>query len=142
MIMFELNFPELKILTERQLDRIHNATLEILEKTGVVFKHPKALQVFHEAGAQVDFDKELVRIPTHLVEEALRKAGVAQQNLVQVSSILPPKCKVVSKDNGLKELVPGSISFCVMFDGHLYPKQNYKWKVIYEDQCRISRQEV
>ena len=47
-------------------------------------------------------------------EEALRDAGVANQNLVQVSSILPPNCKIVSKENGLKELVPGSIAFCVM----------------------------
>lgn len=47
-------------------------------------------------------------------EEALRKAGVAQQNLVQVSSILPPKCKVISRENGLKKLVPGAICYCVM----------------------------
>ncbi len=47
-------------------------------------------------------------------EEALRDAGVANQNLVQVSSILPPKCKIISKEAGLKELVPGSIAFCVM----------------------------
>jgi len=47
-------------------------------------------------------------------EEALRKAGVAQQNLVQVSSILPPKCRIISRESGLKELVPGAISFCVM----------------------------
>jgi arginine decarboxylase len=47
-------------------------------------------------------------------EEALRQAGVANQNLVQVSSILPPKCKIISKSAGLKELVPGSIAFCVM----------------------------
>ena len=47
-------------------------------------------------------------------EEALRKAGVAQQNLVQVSSILPPKCKIISREAGLRELTPGSISFCVM----------------------------
>ncbi len=47
-------------------------------------------------------------------EEALRNAGVAQQNLVQVSSILPPKCKVVSRARGLKELVPGAICYCVM----------------------------
>ncbi len=47
-------------------------------------------------------------------EEALRKAGVAQQNLVTVSSILPPHCKVVSKDNGLKSLSPGEICFCVL----------------------------
>jgi len=47
-------------------------------------------------------------------EEALREAGVAQQNLVQVSSILPPNCKVISKEKGLELLKPGAISFCVM----------------------------
>ena len=43
-------------------------------------------------------------------EEALRHAGVAQQNLVQVSSILPPKCKIITRENGVKSLVPGQIS--------------------------------
>jgi len=47
-------------------------------------------------------------------EEALRQAGVAQQNLVQVSSILPPKCKIITCENGLKSLVPGQITYCVM----------------------------
>lgn len=47
-------------------------------------------------------------------EQALRKAGVAQQNLVQVSSILPPRCKIVSRENGLKELIPGQIGYCVI----------------------------
>ncbi|MHC4738657.1 MAG: pyruvoyl-dependent arginine decarboxylase [Planctomycetota bacterium] len=47
-------------------------------------------------------------------EQALRQAGVAQQNLVQVSSILPPKCKIISRESGLKTLVPGQISYCVM----------------------------
>ena len=47
-------------------------------------------------------------------EEALRQAGVAQQNLVQVSSILPPKCKIIARENGLKSLVPGQITYCVM----------------------------
>ncbi|MDT8301070.1 MAG: arginine decarboxylase, pyruvoyl-dependent [Sedimentisphaerales bacterium] len=47
-------------------------------------------------------------------EEALRVAGVAQQNLVQVSSILPSKCKVISREKGIKSLVPGAISFCVL----------------------------
>ncbi len=47
-------------------------------------------------------------------EEALRKAGVAQQNLVQVSSILPPNCRVISKENGLKHLKPGEICYCVL----------------------------
>ena len=47
-------------------------------------------------------------------EEALRKAGVAHQNLVQVSSILPPKCKVISREKGLTNLLPGEICYCVL----------------------------
>ncbi len=47
-------------------------------------------------------------------ELALRKAGVAQQNLVTVSSILPPGCKIISSTKGADYLDPGAISFCVM----------------------------
>jgi arginine decarboxylase len=34
-------------------------------------------------------------------EAALRQAKVSHLNLVQVSSILPPRCKIVSRENGL-----------------------------------------
>jgi arginine decarboxylase len=47
-------------------------------------------------------------------EEALRQAGVAQQNLVHVSSILPPHCTMISRAEGLKHMNPGRISYCVM----------------------------
>ncbi len=47
-------------------------------------------------------------------EDALRNAGVANQNLVSVSSILPPGCKIISKEEGLTKLAPGSIRFTVM----------------------------
>ena len=46
-------------------------------------------------------------------ELALRSAGVEKCNLVFVSSILPPNCKVISKEEGLKLLKPGEITFCV-----------------------------
>ena len=47
-------------------------------------------------------------------ELALRNAGIEKCNLVYVSSILPPNCKIISKEEGLKELHPGQITFCVM----------------------------
>jgi arginine decarboxylase len=47
-------------------------------------------------------------------ELALRDAGIEKCNLVQVSSILPPRCKIVSRAQGQKELIPGAITFCVM----------------------------
>jgi arginine decarboxylase len=47
-------------------------------------------------------------------ELALRDAGIADLNLVSVSSIKPPRCKMVSKQEGRKYLVPGQIVFNVM----------------------------
>lgn len=47
-------------------------------------------------------------------ELALRDAGIEKCNLVQVSSILPPGCQAVSRNEGLKELIPGMLTFCVM----------------------------
>ena len=47
-------------------------------------------------------------------ELALRDAGIADLNLVSVSSIKPSRCKIVSKQEGRKYLVPGQIVFNVM----------------------------
>lgn len=47
-------------------------------------------------------------------EAALRHAGIAQYNLVRVSSILPPGCRIVSRPRGLKQLQPGAIVHCVI----------------------------
>ncbi|MBI4665052.1 MAG: arginine decarboxylase, pyruvoyl-dependent [Nitrospinae bacterium] len=47
-------------------------------------------------------------------ELALRDAGVEKCNLVYVSSILPPHCKIISRKEGVKLLKPGAITFCVM----------------------------
>jgi len=47
-------------------------------------------------------------------ETALRNAVIEQCNLVAVSSILPPNCKIISKEEGLKFLKPGQITFSVI----------------------------
>ena len=47
-------------------------------------------------------------------EAALRDAGIEKFNLVYVSSILPPNCKIVTKEEGLTYFKPGQIVFCVM----------------------------
>jgi arginine decarboxylase len=48
------------------------------------------------------------------LELALRKAGIEKCNLVRVSSIFPPNCKIVSRAQGIKLMKPGQIVFCVM----------------------------
>ena len=47
-------------------------------------------------------------------ELALRNAGIHRCNIVTVSSIIPPGCKVISKEEGLKRLQPGEITFVVL----------------------------
>lgn len=47
-------------------------------------------------------------------ELSLRDAGIADLNLVSVSSIKPPRCKIVSKQEGRKHLLPGQIVFTIM----------------------------
>ena len=47
-------------------------------------------------------------------ELALRNAQIAKYNIVNVSSIVPPGCPLVSLVEGLKYLAPGQIIHCVM----------------------------
>jgi arginine decarboxylase len=47
-------------------------------------------------------------------EYALRDADIEQQNLVTVSSILPPRCELITRQAGIATLRPGEITFCVM----------------------------
>jgi len=47
-------------------------------------------------------------------EMALRDAGIAEFNLVTVSSIFPPHCEQVTREEGKKYLHPGQVVFCVM----------------------------
>jgi trimethylamine--corrinoid protein Co-methyltransferase len=63
----------LDILGEGQVEMIHAATLDILETTGLVFEHERALEVLSGAGCRVDRETRRVRFPPHLVEESLRK---------------------------------------------------------------------
>ena len=46
-------------------------------------------------------------------EMSVRSAGIAEFNLVRVSSIYPPHCKIISRTEGLKELQSGQIVFWV-----------------------------
>lgn len=64
----------------------------------------------------VFFTKGVGKHKDHLqsFELALRNAGIQACNIVTVSSILPPGCKVITKDEGLKMLHSGEITFAVM----------------------------
>ena len=47
-------------------------------------------------------------------ELALRSAGIAACNVVRVSSIFPPGCRILPRDEGVAKLQPGQVAFVVM----------------------------
>src|ERR1700680_3192946 len=47
-------------------------------------------------------------------EYALRNADIEQQNIVTVSSILPPGCELITRASGVATLSPGELTFCVL----------------------------
>ena len=57
------------------VDQIHDASLSLLAGTGTLFHSRQALKAFKEAGADVDFDRHLVRMSRAIVEQALAKAS-------------------------------------------------------------------
>jgi trimethylamine--corrinoid protein Co-methyltransferase len=62
----------MSVLSEAQIEKIHQATLEVLERTGVQIAHPRAKELLDGAGARVDGNR--VHIPAWMVEEAIRTA--------------------------------------------------------------------
>ena len=63
-----------KVLSDKNLDDIHNATLEILDEVGVRVEHKPALELMRDHGCRVDFDKRIVQIPEHVLKKALSTA--------------------------------------------------------------------
>jgi trimethylamine--corrinoid protein Co-methyltransferase len=62
------------ILSTDQVAEIRAATLHVLETVGVHFPSERALRIFTESGAQVDFEKQIVRLSPNLVLEAMGHA--------------------------------------------------------------------
>lgn len=64
----------LDILTAEEILRLHTATLDIIESTGIRFPSTRALNIWESHGAQVDRNTCIVKVSGHIIEEALKLA--------------------------------------------------------------------
>ena len=62
----------LEILSQSDLEKIHEATLNIIENTGVRFPSKMALDIWKKNGAEVDEDTKVVKVKGEVIEEALK----------------------------------------------------------------------
>lgn len=66
--------PCYNVLTDNEIQQVHEASLEVLRTTGLRLNHPVALERLADAGADVDAVGGQVRLPAVLIEKALEKA--------------------------------------------------------------------
>ena len=64
----------LEILTPEEIQRLHTATLDVIENTGIRFPSKRALDIWEEHGAQVDRDDIDRKSAGQIIEEALKLA--------------------------------------------------------------------
>ena len=64
----------LRILDDEQLEQFKSATLTILEEVGIHCPSEKALNIYAEHRAQVDFESQIVKLPPDVVMEAMSHA--------------------------------------------------------------------
>jgi trimethylamine--corrinoid protein Co-methyltransferase len=62
-----------EILSKSEIDAIHRSSIQILERRGVAVQNPRALKLLADGGAAVDLTKKLVKVPSDVTENCLRK---------------------------------------------------------------------
>ena len=62
------------ILTEEEQHRIHNMSLRILAEVGIRFHGERAPRILRENGVKIDPEDKIAKIPSELVEQALKTA--------------------------------------------------------------------
>jgi trimethylamine--corrinoid protein Co-methyltransferase len=65
---------KLNVLSESELETLKNGTLQLLSEVGVHFPTKKALTIFADHGADVDWENEIVRLSPELVKKAMASA--------------------------------------------------------------------
>ena len=61
----------IKILSDDEIEKIHERSLDILNQVGIRIEHNEGLKVLQEAGAEINFERKIAKIPPNLVQQCL-----------------------------------------------------------------------
>jgi len=115
------------VLTPEQVVRVHQASLEILEKVGLLVRNPQARQIFARHGGRVDEATEIVRLPRQVVED--------------FRASIPPTFTFYARDPKFDKTLPGDAP--VMVTGSsapniIDPLTGHERRATSEDLARIA----
>ncbi|MCX6347093.1 MAG: trimethylamine methyltransferase family protein [Actinobacteria bacterium] len=60
-----------KLLTENELDEIHEKVVDLLSDPGMKFENQAMLEALQKKGAKVDFANQIAKIKKNLIEETI-----------------------------------------------------------------------
>ncbi|MGE5072880.1 MAG: trimethylamine methyltransferase family protein [Anaerolineae bacterium] len=81
------------LLSPEQVERVHQASLEVLENTGLLVRHEKARRIFARHGCNANADTQIVRFPRNVVE--------------QFRQLMPPTFTFRGRDPQFDRTLPG-----------------------------------
>ncbi|MDR3644486.1 MAG: trimethylamine methyltransferase family protein [Clostridia bacterium] len=67
-----MRLSDLKVLSEADVNMVHESSLELLERVGLIVESPKVLDILSKSGCDVNFGTQLVRFPRRVVENCLQ----------------------------------------------------------------------
>ena len=100
-------FPFTPVVSEDELESIHNASLTVLEEMGIDFMHPEARAILKKAGADVREGSERVRFDRQMIMDTIktcpseftlharnpeRNVRIGGKNLAFAQVASPPNC--------------------------------------------------
>ena len=116
-----------KLLTHEQVERIHEASLEILESVGLLVRNQRAREILKKHGAHIDPDTEIVRFPRQIVE--------------QYRAYFPPSFSFPARDPAYDRKIPGDSPLILTGSSApniIDPITGYERRATSEDLARIA----
>ncbi len=79
---------DIQVLSESEIELIHERSLDILEKIGVRFPNAQVLRILGDSGAVIDSKKQVARFPRKLVEKCLSQAAKASEHMLRLEGAM------------------------------------------------------
>ncbi|MDO8685720.1 MAG: trimethylamine methyltransferase family protein [Clostridiales bacterium] len=97
-----MRLTDLKVLSQKDMDLIHQSSLDVLEKIGLIVESRKVLDILKEGGCDVDYDTQLVKFPKKVVKKCIKT--------------LPSKINLYDRDGNLAITLGDGGRYCA--SGH------------------------
>ncbi|MDR2460421.1 MAG: trimethylamine methyltransferase family protein [Deltaproteobacteria bacterium] len=104
-------------LTSEEITKIHEASLKVLEETGILLSHHRTLDILYQKGAKISKDRQRVFMPRDFVEEMIKLCP----NSFPCAAIKPENDLVIERGRRYTRMIRGPVSLFDLSSARAYP---------------------